>query len=123
MVSLVRRAVDEGLLEYLNTVKFMDYDQGKEIHEALLTAVEEISDVKNELHRIGINYNQEIRLRQIEAKYRSAKSPMLLRAKERERSEVMDESQTLSKDELDAIIARFEDATRKVSEELCRILT
>jgi hypothetical protein len=123
MAELVRVTLDKRLKEYLGAVRFMDYDQGKEIQKTVTALLNEISDVKNELRRIGVNYNQEIRLRQIQAKYGHPRTTTGISQKMKEESEVRDESKVLSKTELDNLMKRYEDATGEVGDLLCRILT
>ena len=67
-----------------------------------------ISEVKNELNRIGVNYNQEVRQRNIERKYGGDMTDRT-------------GSTALSWQELDALISRYERATKGVAD-LCRIL-
>ncbi len=88
----------------------------------LLDVLNEISKVRLELNRIGVNYNQEIKLKNIERKYRGVTDMYSLQQKFRETEAVTEDSQLLRKDEIDAIMQRFRDAVQKAGEALCHIL-
>ena len=120
--ELVRMAVVGNLWRYLGDLKYIDREQGEEIKTAITALLDTISKIQFELHRIGINYNQEIKLRAIERKYAGDESFRAKEAKLKEEFAVKQESKNLSKDELDAIMKRYEVATKEVGEVLCRIL-
>lgn len=69
--SVARLAITDRLSRYLGVVKYMDYDQGQQISLQIAGLADTMSQIRNELHRIGVNYNQEIKLRQIEKICRS----------------------------------------------------
>lgn len=114
--ELVRIAVAGNLNRYLGTIRYVDSDQGEEIKVLASRLMTEIANIGKELNRIGVNYNQEVRLTNINRKYGDGE------AKEAARKKVLSESKHLSKQDLDALIDRYEQATRTVGEALCRIL-
>lgn len=59
--ELIRYIVDNRMVDYLGSIKFLDPEQGKEIRRDIMRVMNEISAVKTELRRIGVNYNQEIK--------------------------------------------------------------
>ena len=86
--------------------------------------LDEVTAVKVELHRIGVNYNQAVRLKQVERKYAGRGmdvGALLQRGKEEE--EIKSECKDFSQEDIDALMVRYEKATSKVGEILCRILT
>ena len=60
----------------------------------------EIQRIRNELHRIGINYNQELKLKNIEAKYKNRNDLTQFKAKEKEITEVMNDTELMDKKQL-----------------------
>ena len=67
--EVVRMAVAGNMARYLGDVRYIDQDQAKELVTELLDVT---STVRNELHRIGVNYNQEVRVANTAAKYGGA---------------------------------------------------
>ena len=67
--EIIRYAVDNRLSEHLSQIRYIDRAQGKLFTTLLRKLVAEICDIKVQLRHIGINYNQQIRLEQIEKKY------------------------------------------------------
>ena len=108
--ELIRTTVAWKLHQYLGDVKIIDQQQATEIKAQIANLFTVISEVRNELNRIGVNYNQEVRQRNIERKYGGR--DMTDRAG----------GTALSWQELDALISRYEQATEQVGEFLYRIL-
>lgn len=122
--ELVRMAVAGNLARYLGDIRIVNEDQATEIKELIKALFNEIAAVKNELNRIGVNYNQAIRLRQIERKYANKDLDInAISAKYDETEKVKSECKGFSKEDLDALISRYEQATKQAGEILCRILT
>lgn len=122
--ELVRMALAGNLARYLGTIRIIDDKQAAEIKELIKALLDEVSAVKMELHRIGVNYNQAVRLKQIERKYAGRGmdvSALLQRGKEEEK--IKSECKDFSQEDIDALMVRYEKATSKVGEILCRILT
>ncbi len=59
--QLIRYIVDNRMVDYLGSIKFIDPEQGEEIQREIMSVMNELSAVKTELRRIGVNYNQEIK--------------------------------------------------------------
>lgn len=125
MAELVRMAVAGNLSRYLGDIRIIDQRQAAEIKKAITALCDTASRIETELHRIGINYNQEIRLKQIERKYGDMTySSMTWRMEKlKEVAAVKADSANLDKAELEKILKRYEQATKQVGEILCRILT
>lgn len=121
--ELVRMALAGNLARYLGTIRIIDKEQAAEIKDLIKALLDEVTAVKVELHRIGVNYNQAVRLKQIERKYAGRGmdvSALLQRGKE---EEIKSECKDFSQEDIDALMVRYEKATSKVGEILCRILT
>lgn len=67
--TVARLTVDGNLAEYLSTVRYIDKKQASVINKNIVTVGNQIQSIKNDLHRIGVNYNQELKLKHIQAKY------------------------------------------------------
>lgn len=122
--EFVRLAVAGNLARYLGTIRIMDEGQAAEIKDAIKSLFDEIAQVKSELHRIGVNFNTEIKLKAIERKYagRSWNMDDAMRQYDEEQK-AKAECRGFSKDDMEALITRYEKATSEVGEILCRILT
>ena len=116
--ELVRMAVAGNLSRYLGDIRIIDKQQGAEIKQQITALFDTVSRTENELHRIGVNFNQLVRLKHIERKYGGA----ICTNRAEEEKAVMAESVNLSKAELDAIVSRYEQATKQAGDVLCRIL-
>ena len=101
--DLIRRCVTGNLAEYLGTVRILDGDQVIEIRTAIRDLFDEVSQVKDELNRIGVNYNQEIHLMNREDRH-------------------IGSGPALPADAVHNAITRFETAAREAGELLCRFL-
>lgn len=132
---VVRMSTAGHLEKYLGQVRFIDEEQGRTINENIVSIGNIVSEIRNELRRIGINYNQEIKIRNIakqiaieneaykkQEKYADLDMKMehFNKIENLEKSmELMQTSATdLSKDELENLMERYEQA----SENLCNIL-
>ena len=62
---VVRMSTAGHLEKYLGQVRFIDEEQGRTINENIVSIGNIVSEIRNELRRIGINYNQEIKIRNI----------------------------------------------------------
>lgn len=69
--EIIRRAVDGNLNKYLDNVQYVDREQGEAIKKQLENLFTEISGMRMELNRIGVNYNQEVRLRNLGKQFRA----------------------------------------------------
>ena len=116
--ELVRMAVEGNLIVYLGDIRIIDKQQGAEIKEQITALFDAVSRAENELHRIGVNFNQLVRLKHIERKYSGA----ICTNRTEEENAIRCESVDLSKEELDAIISRYEQATRQVGDSLRHML-
>lgn len=105
--ELVRMAVVGNLNRYLGDVRILDPDQAEEIRRQVIGLFDAVSRTGSELHRIGVNYNQEVRAINAEAKRGNGTGR---------------DGMAYPKSEVDDVIERYERAARKAGEALCRIL-
>lgn len=122
MAELVRMAVAGNMADYLGTVKILDRKQAVEIRELLREIMNEMVRIRLELNRIGVNYNQEVRLKNLEHKYKGKYSITDIQDMMREKDEIEQECRGFSKGDMDRLMGEYEAATQKVGEALWRIV-
>lgn len=121
--EFVRIAVAGNLERYLGTIRIMNEQQATEIKEAIKMLFDEIAQIKSELHRIGVNYNIEVKLKAIERKYANkGLSIEAADARWKETQKAKEECRDFSQENMEALISRYEQATKQVGEILCHIL-
>lgn len=108
--ELVRMAVSGNLGRYLGTVKVLDQGQAGELKEEITKLFSVMSEIRNELNKIGVNYNQAVKNLNIARKYG------------RTGMEGNGAGAVPPMGELNALMDRYEKATEGVRD-LCRILT
>ncbi len=114
----IRLTLDGGLFQYLSKVMFVEHDDALEYQKCLTDIFSEMEVIGSDIHRIGVNYNQEIKLKNIQKKY--AHMSNALELKMAEEQEIKKEC--LPASDLKDFISRYEKATAKVGEQVCRIL-
>lgn len=128
--EIVRLVVDNRLEAYLSNVIYVEHDDVVQMRKDIASVYDELQAIRTELHRIGVNYNQDVKLRQIEAKYANKINSRVYstydRAKakverDKELREVQESSGTLNKEELESIMDRYDKVAQKVGETLCHI--
>ena len=121
--EFIRVGLIKNLDRYLANIRIIDEEQAEEIKSLISALYKEIAEIKVDLHRIGVNYNQEIRLRNIERKYsKSGNDVMSLVQQGKEKEMVISECKGFSQQDIDGLIARYEAATERVGKLLCHIL-
>ena len=66
--EIARIAIDDRLISYLGKVAFADPEDGAEIRKETAKISTEMERIRLELNRIGVNYNQEVKLMNTRAK-------------------------------------------------------
>lgn len=122
--EIIRLVVDNRLASYLPKVTFVEHEDALQYRKELADLLTVMEDIRNELHRIGVNYNQELKMKHIKAKYGDLKNMNYdtIAMRRRELDEVEKNTKTLNKQELEQLMQRFEQASQKVGEALCRTL-
>ena len=128
IASIIRLAIEKRLNDYLSNVRYIDHD----LAEKICNTAEEIADnsrlILSNIRRIGINYNQELRLKNAEQKYLSVMQGSTIsynrmaEAKdeyEKAKSEI--EKNCLNQEELNDLFTRFESVAEEMRELICLI--
>lgn len=120
MAFVIRLAVEKRLSDYLGGIRYIDREQADKIHTAAMEILDEIRLILNNIRRIGINYNQELRLKNAEKKYNALIAEKGVsyitryEAKEEFRKAKSEaESVCFNKEELQNLLCRFEAAADK----------
>lgn len=114
--TIIRLCIDNRLIEYLQTVQVIDEECAAQIHRDIYELNTKLQEIKLELKRIGINYNQEVRLMNIRAKYPDISNARQLQQRIDEEDEAV--LNTLDKSELNEILHRFTDAILEAGEKI-----
>lgn len=135
LAEIVRLSVDDALIFYLGMVKYVDVETGKHIISTLGRLETVVADIRNQLLRIGVNYNQELKLKHIENKTKELAKKLSDKTLDNEtRKEIRRQYDelilqgnsyrnmpTLDVDVMDNLMTRYEKATEKLGGELWRI--
>lgn len=126
--QVIRLAMNGGMEEFLGNVQYVDKETGLAMKEAVMRCGNIMHGVQDELHRIGVNFNQAVKLEHIRRKeedldrdwkHGSADTRLGVIEKrkdlEKEKEEILSGVCTLSKEELDTLLERYEAATKEVS--------
>lgn len=126
--AVTRIALEENLRIYFGKVRYIDREQAEEIRKTLIEILDNCRKIYNEANRIGVNYNQEIRLKNAEAKYEKIKNDPDVGAIRREEAKweyyaIRDDTSNtyFSKEEVDKLLNEYENVTEKMKELVCRI--
>ncbi len=66
--EIVRVAVDDALERYFGNVVYVDKKTGKEVLKKLAEIGTELDGIRSEMKRIGCNYNQDLKVKNMEMK-------------------------------------------------------
>ncbi len=104
--EIIRRSVDGSLNKYCNGLQYVDLEQGEAIKKLVGNAYTELSGIRTELHRIGVNYNQEIRLQNLGKKFSEGKISMSETLKMHQ--SITEECKGFSPEAINEIMDRFD---------------
>ena len=126
--QVIRLAMNGGMEEFLGNVQYVDKETGLAMKEAVMKCGNIMQGVQNELHRIGVNFNQALKLENIRRKeealnreWKNGTANTRLGVAEKrndlkkEREDVESGTGVLSKKELDTLLEKYEAATKEVS--------
>lgn len=116
--EIIRTAVDKNLLNYLSHTVYVEPAQGQEIKAAMYELTTELQNIKSELNRIGVNYNQELRLKQLEKEMPRSYDAIKANLQQKETIK----KTCLPADYVAELLSRYETATKRIGEILCRIV-
>lgn len=108
--ELIRMAVDDRLIKYLEQVIFLEKEEAETVRKELYELGTVLGEIKYELHRIGVNINQQTKIKNMQYKHGITAGEL-------------DERNNLDfSDQMENIMRRFEAALKKAGDELCHIL-
>ncbi len=117
-----RLAIECELEKYLGTIRYIDVNQGERIESIAFEFSRTCRNILNNVRRIGINYNQEIRLKNAENKYRETLkksvgyNEMLAAKNEYNAVQTEIKETCLDKNEFYTLLTQFENAVEKVGD-------
>ena len=135
LASVARMTVTDSLRKYLGSVRYVDQDQARDINDNICKFANLLVDIRDQIRRIGINYNQIAKIKNIERKIAEVESEetlgaFSLRLKNRRLEELRAERDELSKsgedvnlDHIDALLDRLNEISLRMEEVLCLIQT
>ena len=115
--DVVRQIINGRMEEYLNKVRYVDREQGIQILEAINELLISLDRIRTQLRYIGNNYNQEVKLMNIEKKYGDRPLDFqTINQKYSEIEQVERECSTLKMEDVDRLINEFTDAVKGLEE-------
>ena len=127
--AVTRIALEENLRIYFGKVRYIDREQAEEIRKTLLEILDNCRKIYNEMNRIGVNYNQEIRLKNAEAKYEAIKHVDGVGVFRRNEAKAeyeavksdVEANTYFSKEKAETLLIEYKNVTEKMQELVCRI--
>lgn len=123
LAEVVRVAIEQELENYFGNIRYIDREQALEIKKEIAELTAICRDILNNVRRIGINYNRELRLKNAQKKYHDILNDY--KASEDKRYKAFDEFKKeeseikktcLNIDVLNNILGQFEAAMNKAEE-------
>lgn len=117
IAEIIRLALENKLDKFLSQLQYVDRDQGKEILRLQNEIYMQIAGIKTELNRIGVNYNQEVKLKNLERLYQDK----ILDDKEffYQSGAIINECEGFTPDRIDELMDRYEAITKEMREAMC----
>ena len=110
--EIMRILVTRNLGRHLEDIRIADEDEAAEIRRQITELFDATSRAENELHRIQLLYDQEIKMIQIREKYGDAAVPF----------GTENGNMALPLRAINEVIDRYENATKQAGDTLCRLL-
>lgn len=136
--EVIRSALENNLAEYLGQVVYVEPEQGEAIKQEITELQNTLTGIYTELHRIGVNYNQQTRMKNMIANYnrnvKKVQNSSLSDAEKKDRLEYLKNQHIENKkkiinstlpadmDVMEKMLLEFKDATKEAGEALWRIL-
>lgn len=115
--EIIRLGFQSDLIKYLGNVEYVDANQGAEIRKLFGEICTELSRSRMELNRIGVNYNQEMRLMNARAIYGNDISLWM-----HEKEEIMNGVNSVKTEDLERIVNHIDSVMKEAGEALKCIL-
>lgn len=119
--EVVRLATDDRLIKFLGNLIYIDKEQGDKIVRLIGKTGTEIEKIRVELNRIGVNYNQELKLKNLKAKYEGRRDYEALQARIQGENDIKKGINVVSERAIKNLINRFEALTKEVGDMLCTL--
>ena len=128
MAHIIRLAIEKRLNDYLSSIRYIDKEQGEEIYNISIQIADNSRLILNNVRRIGVNYNQELRLKNAEKKYHDilkeknvgiAKMTDAKNEYDKAKNDI--EATCFNKEELSELLHNFEAITDEMKGLVCRI--
>ena len=117
--EVVRIACDNRLIEYLSQVIYVDEEQGDAVRKELYNIGESLSKIRLELNKIGVNYNQEVKLQNIKQKYAGkTDSIYMLKRMLKEEDEVKAGETAFTTNQFKKVMADFAKISNNISSKI-----
>ena len=126
IANIIRLVIDKNLCEYLSSVRYIDKEQADDILKVCLEISDNCRNILNNVRRIGVNYNQELKLKIAKEKYEkiirgSSDIESIEAMKEYDEKVKEIEQVYFDKNELDKMLSDFENTAEKMEKALCLI--
>lgn len=115
--AICRLMFTDRLAEYLGTQNYVDINDGKKLVVLLSNLLTVVGKIRSDLNRIGINYNQEVRLMHIREKNGDNVIKMM-----QEEKEVLNGVNTVNIDDIRKLIAQQDKVITKAGEMACTLV-
>jgi len=112
--EIVRLGFQGDLTKYLGNIEYVDTEQGAEIRKLFGGVFTELNRSRIELNRIGVNYNQEMRLKNVRAKYGGAVDTFIMQMKEEE--EILNGINSVRIEEIRQVINHIDSVMKEAGE-------
>ena len=126
--QILRLAISDGLADYLGAVQYVDPNDARTMRDAIVKCGNAISQIALELRRIGVNYNQAVKLEHIREREEriqriwkrgniNDKMSLMSESKEleQEKNKILNGETAFTVDQIEKLMARYEAATGEVS--------
>lgn len=121
--KVVILAIEGKLEKYTNATRYVDTVQANKIENSVRELCKINRDILNNVRRIGINYNQEVKLKQAQKKYQDILADKysgdIIRIKAYDELQAAKEEISksyLDKEELNNLLTEFQKAAKKMEE-------
>lgn len=110
--EIMRLLVIRNPGKHLKEIRIIDEDTTAEISRQIAELFDAVSRTENELHRIQLVYDQEVKMMHIREKYGDTSIPAATESG----------GMAFPRQEIDGIIGRYEEAAKQAGDALCRLL-
>lgn len=114
--EVIRLAIDNRLLNYLGNVEYVNPKDAEKMRKQIFRVGTELHNINLELNRIGVNFNQQVRLQNIKNKYKGKSDFLSIKRRTMEEDAVKKECSRLSPDDLSKLMKKEEECIDRFAE-------